>query len=927
NQAIQTQQQYMEEWKMHCRETWGRQILAAKAGPANSDRCNHCQIGLPAWRCEECLGQQVTCRLCCRTLHQNLPFHRVERWNGKFFEKAALWQTGLKLYGGHAGRKCPESQNVAEQRNPANSERSMDQTDVASDEIPLDNDNLDGAIWEDIEQDELEGLEKNNDKPLPGTHWRIDNDGNSFLRVVHTNGFHHIPFVPCQCSTQQQPKDLQLLDLQLYPCSSSNIRTAFTFQVLDDVRSCNLDLHASYYQCSLRLRRMTSAVFPSFMPNLVAELRRASRQWRNLKLRKWFGKTGKADLLRGELALFCASCPQIGVNLPDGWQEEIKHKPDGNMTADHVRQKSDGKDVWLTNGEGFMTNKDEYHSHLSAALEIKQVTTCHRYRAMEHSSSSRTGLDVTGLGTHACARHGCFAPGSAVDFQKGERQMNIDWSLCQALQTTGMDQLPEVLHIYDINCQYHIHLQSRIENNPYLNLDTKVELIKAIGLFHVHAHQESCLYQYATSYVPGAGVVDGEILETLWALLNLISRSGRTASLAHRTELLDDHMGDSNHKKLVHIVQTTIKKYVRAQEGILVSQTYLSDMTDIVVEQELPLNEWTTEIEEAESKRQQDVETMNCMMPKIAKAASLKEVQASLLWKDFHNVEIAGDDDGATDWLVDGIQIEGTQIELQQHVRRLGFKPTKEKKVALEQRRKRLLNRIKNFHSTSSRFLTVQLVQEHSQRAVIVSEQDGNISDQELPDAPAPVPSDVENSQLVFPSMLVGPQSAGVASLQAREAHLREARANEALEGVRETISLLSFQYASRKKKSTSKTQITKSWDEIKQISQSLSYHRRVYNHNHWALKKIKPAAAQKFPFLSKDDCNMSTAITELNAPGQSKAQLAWFWTEAQNLGSDESPIAVRSGLVGRDRIQECKFLLVDRRTVHQLAQFIDFTG
>ncbi|KAF9522346.1 hypothetical protein CPB83DRAFT_777208, partial [Crepidotus variabilis] len=148
-------------------------------------------------------------------------------------------------------------------------------------------------------------------------------------------------------------------------------------------------------------------------------------------------------------------------------------------------------------------------------------STCHRYRAMEHSSSSRTGLDVTGIGTHACARHGCFAPGSAVDFQKGERQMNMDWSLLEALKSTGMEKLPEVLHVYDINCQYHVHLKKRIEENPHLELDDKVQLIKAIGLFHVHAHQESCL--------------------------------GRTASLAHRTELLDDHMGDSNYKKLVNI--------------------------------------------------------------------------------------------------------------------------------------------------------------------------------------------------------------------------------------------------------------------------------------------------------------------------------------------------------------------------------------
>ncbi|KAF9521497.1 hypothetical protein CPB83DRAFT_778633, partial [Crepidotus variabilis] len=53
--------------------------------------------------------------------------------------------------------------------------------------------------------------------------------------------------------------------------------------------------------------------------------------------------------------------------------------------------------------------------------------------------------------------------------------------------------------------------------------------------------------------IPGAGWIDGEILETLWAILNQTSRSIRTATLGHRAEILDDHMNDSNWKKMVAI--------------------------------------------------------------------------------------------------------------------------------------------------------------------------------------------------------------------------------------------------------------------------------------------------------------------------------------------------------------------------------------
>ena len=39
----------------------------------------------------------------------------------------------------------------------------------------------------------------------------------------------------------------------------------------------------------------------------------------------------------------------------------------------------------------------------------------------------------------------------------------------------------------------------------------------------------------------------------LWALLNEISRSTRGMATSHRREVMDDHMNDSNWKKLVDL--------------------------------------------------------------------------------------------------------------------------------------------------------------------------------------------------------------------------------------------------------------------------------------------------------------------------------------------------------------------------------------
>lgn len=129
--------------------------------------------------------------------------------------------------------------------------------------------------------------------------------------------------------------------------------------------------------------------------------------------------------------------------------------------------------------------------------------------------------------------------------------MNMDYSLCQSLSQLG--GLKEALLLYDIMCQYGKNLKRRVGESPYLSMDRNLILHKGIGLFHVHGHQDRCMPMFAPSFIRGAGRVDGEILETLWAPLNKVASSTRAMTKAHRQEILDDHMNDSNWKKLVKI--------------------------------------------------------------------------------------------------------------------------------------------------------------------------------------------------------------------------------------------------------------------------------------------------------------------------------------------------------------------------------------
>lgn len=126
----------------------------------------------------------------------------------------------------------------------------------------------------------------------------------------------------------------------------------------------------------------------------------------------------------------------------------------------------------------------------------------------------------------------------------------MDYALCEALRH-NMQGIPQSLVCYDIMCQFGIHFLERVQENPYLGFDPHLVILKGIGLFHIHGHQDSCFAEYAPNFILGAGMVDGEIIETLWSWINLIAGSTRGMSSSHRHEVLDDHMNSGNWKKLI----------------------------------------------------------------------------------------------------------------------------------------------------------------------------------------------------------------------------------------------------------------------------------------------------------------------------------------------------------------------------------------
>jgi hypothetical protein len=220
-------------------------------------------------------------------------------------------------------------ERVEELREPA--EDLWDPAGGSWDPAELSSDVWDDARDEDIvagslDEDKVEsGAAEEVPSAANGHRPREDAFGNTFIRVVHSNGIHYLPLFFCLCG-QMDRFHLDLMHAHLFPTSFSRIRTVFTVAGLNDYRLSNLELKASAYQYWQKLTRLSSHGGTTEVIDLYRELRRLSRQWRHLKKMKWagFGHEAKdADQpAPGELAIFCPTCPQPGINLPPDWQAD-----------------------------------------------------------------------------------------------------------------------------------------------------------------------------------------------------------------------------------------------------------------------------------------------------------------------------------------------------------------------------------------------------------------------------------------------------------------------------------------------------------------------------------------------------------------------------------------------------------------------------
>jgi hypothetical protein len=94
---------------------------------------------------------------------------------------------------------------------------------------------------------------------------RNDKDGNPILTVIDRSGIHEIGVRWC-CCPDALARDMQLMAAGLFLATFRNLKTAFTFQVLEEFHLDNLECKTTPSQFISRLRRLTNDEFPNTVP-------------------------------------------------------------------------------------------------------------------------------------------------------------------------------------------------------------------------------------------------------------------------------------------------------------------------------------------------------------------------------------------------------------------------------------------------------------------------------------------------------------------------------------------------------------------------------------------------------------------------------------------------------------------------------------
>ncbi|KAG1898331.1 uncharacterized protein F5891DRAFT_1129534 [Suillus fuscotomentosus] len=425
------------------------------------------------------------------------------------------------------------------------------------------------------------------DHPLPAF--------NDDFVIIHYNGIYEVGLDFCGCASAQ-PHIIQLLRVRLFPATTVDPKTAATFRALE------------YFQMLSFESKVSTFEFYKQLPDRYESMLCMMREWRFIKQMQRAGQghhpKGIAATEPGACAVLCPSCPHVGKNLPDGWENapsEIRSRflyalflgIDANFRLAHCNVSSATADPGLNHRYAFFVEEHAYKSFISSQERAAQeMSSCSSHNAVNLADTRVSrGLAATGAGTINCARHNFKQPCSVGDLQKGERCIMFTFYMQSSSDIVALNIS------YDIACQWSKHIWTRMSTflHQYHIKHHEKSIVFLIPKFHLPAHIAKCQTSFSFNLIKSVGRMDGEAPERGWADINPIATSTCEMGPGSRCDTLDDHFNDWNWKKICAMGLIFRQKYNFA---LIEVQEHVNDLTNFEASLATDeLAEWRKDIE------------------------------------------------------------------------------------------------------------------------------------------------------------------------------------------------------------------------------------------------------------------------------------------------------------------------------------------
>ncbi|KAJ7754817.1 hypothetical protein B0H16DRAFT_1458854 [Mycena metata] len=536
---------------MYCRNMLRRAGCGNAGAGTDTDLCRLCKRegATSSYRCKNCFGDAMLCAECIVDRHAENPLHRIEFWNGRFFETTSLKSLGLRVQLGHAPRqRCSEPRAL--------------HTDFI---------------------------------------------------VLHTNGIHEVAVDACDCENAYLagPPEEQMLRAGWFPATDDKARTCATFEVLDHFLISTHQAKTTVYDFYSMLEKLTHNAGIKPTSRYHAFLRMC-REFAHLLSLIRAGCAHRPEGVEatgpGELCVLCPVCPHPGVNIPDDWENVSEADKflyilflalDACFRLKRRLVSSELKDPSLGAGWSYMVDTKPYRKYLLTVTDQKEMSTCSGLAALDYANTKFSrGYSATGVGMGVCARHEFIQPNGVGDLQKGERYANIDWIFACILKHKD-PRLRKIIS-YDIVCQWWVNLKKRLQALPPLvRLVLAMQLIRfVIPKMHIHSHTLACQVEFSLNLVPGSAQTDGEGIERPWAHIGGVGTSTREMGPGSREDTLNSHWSFWNWQKLIGLGERLRTRLDRARSEYA---TQLEGFAQFSVQQADRVPAWKTMVEAFEA--------------------------------------------------------------------------------------------------------------------------------------------------------------------------------------------------------------------------------------------------------------------------------------------------------------------------------------